>query len=163
MGWILFSLFNGEIWVGHCYIWCSCHVAVPSQPYTVALSLCTGKQGSIANTASYSQFQFSWSRVSAGHSFPFETAIWYFIFYQWMDTCTNIPSYPVTLSLLSLPLTCQFIYGQMWWDVGTDCAGKAIKRHHNIQVRLSPSYIHEEIFSLIGGPLKCRPLMKMQL
>lgn len=83
-----------------------------------------------------------------------------------MDTCANILSYPVTLSPLSLPLTCQFnkgLYGQMCWGVGTDCAEKAIKRHHNIKIGLLPSYIHKEIFSLIGGPLKCRPLIKMQL
>lgn len=83
-----------------------------------------------------------------------------------MDTCAIILSYPVTLSLLFLPLTCQFnkeLHGQMWWGLGTDCAGKAIKRHHNIKIGLSLSYIHKEIFSLIGRPLKCRPLMKMQL
>lgn len=83
-----------------------------------------------------------------------------------MDTWAIILSYPVTLSLLSLPITCQFnkeLHGQMWWGLGTDCAGKAIKRHHNIKIGLSRSYIHKEVFSFIGGPLKFRLLMKMQL
>lgn len=167
MGWTLFSLFNGEIWVGHCYIWCSCHVAVPSHPqHSHSASVCTSKQGSIANTASYSQFQLSWSKVSAGDYFSFETDIRYFIFCQWMDTCAIIPTYPVTLFLLSLPLTCQFnkeLHGQIWWGLGTNCAGKAIKRHRNIKIDCHHLISTKRSFSFIGGPLKCRLLMKMQL
>lgn len=47
-----------------------------------------------------------------------------------MDICAIKLSYPVTLSLLFLPLTCQFnkeLHGQMWWGWAQTVQARQLK------------------------------------
>lgn len=93
-----------------------------------------------------------------GFSFPlFSASGWTLVPTHWV-TQGRCPS----CSSLSPPFQQRALWAAVV-GLGTDRAGKAIKRHHHIKIGLSPSYIHKEIFSLIGRPLKWRPLMKMQL
>lgn len=155
--------------MGHCQVGCytsSSSIPSPTLSRFDRSSFCTGKQVSVANTTSYSQFQYSWFRVSArDFFFFFETATHNFIFCQWMDSLCQPIELPSdtrsSCSCLSPPSSTKGSMKRCIGGFGTGCAGEAIKRHHNIKIGLSASYIHKEIFSLIGGPLKCRPLMKM--
>lgn len=118
MGWILFSLFNREICVGHCQVrrctTSSCCVAAPSHPQHCHSSFCTGKHVSVANTTSYHSFSTPESVFLLGTFFFFETAIQdYFLPVDGQLVSTQWQPF-----LLLLPLTCQFkegLHEKMHW------------------------------------------------
>lgn len=69
MGWVLFFLFNGEIWWGFATFDAAAMWLFHPIPTTVTLSLCLLLHWQTRLNCRYSflsQFQFSWSRVSAG-------------------------------------------------------------------------------------------------
>lgn len=154
--------------MGHCQVGCytsSSSIPSPTLSRFDCSSFCTGKQVSVANTTSYSQFQYSQFRVSAGDFFFFflwnSHSILYFLPVDGQLVFELPSDTRSSCSCLSPASSKKGSMKRCIGGFGTGCAGEAIKRHHNIKIGLSPSYIHKEIFSLIGGPLKCRPLMKM--